>query len=50
MQTIFEVSIQPTAGDLVNRHLSHHEFSKLYCNQMKQKFCHLLFTLATVNC
>ena len=25
-------------------------FSKLYCNHMKQKFCHLLFTLANVNC
>jgi hypothetical protein len=46
METIFEVSIQPTAGYLVNCHLSNHEVSKLYCNHMKQKFCHLLFTLA----
>ena len=29
MQTIFEVSIQPTAGYLVNYHLSNHEVSKL---------------------
>ena len=48
METIFEVSIQPTAGYLVNCHLSNHEVSKLYCNHMKQKFCHLLFTLANV--
>ena len=48
METIFEVSIQPTAGHLVNCHLSNHEVSKLYCNHMKQKFCHLLFTLANV--
>jgi biotin transporter BioY len=48
METIFEVSIQPTAGYLVNYYLSNHEVSKLYCNHMKQKFCHLLFTLASV--
>jgi hypothetical protein len=32
METIFEVSIQPTAGYLVNCHLSNHEVSKLYLN------------------
>ena len=48
MQTIFEVSIQPTAGYLVKCQLSNHEVSKRYCNHMKQKFCHLLFTLANV--
>jgi hypothetical protein len=48
MQTIFEVSIQPTADYLVNCHLSNHEVSKLYCNDMKKKFCHLLFALAIV--
>ena len=37
MQTIFEVSIQPTAGYLVNYHLSNHEVSKLYCNHMTSK-------------
>jgi hypothetical protein len=57
MQTIFEVSIQPAAGYLVNCQsvtatcLSIPiEFSKLYCKyHMKQKFCHLLFTLGNVN-
>ena len=48
MQTIFELSIQPIAGYLVNCHLSNPEVSKLYCTHMKQKFCHLLFTLANV--
>ena len=48
MQTIFELSIQPIAGYLVNCHLSNHEVSKLYCTHMKQKFSHLLFTLANV--
>jgi hypothetical protein len=41
-----------TAGYLVNCHLSFPiliEFSKFYCNHMKQKFCHLLFTLGNVN-
>ena len=37
MQTIFEVSIRPTAGYLVNYHLSSHEVSKLYCNHMTSK-------------
>jgi hypothetical protein len=50
MQTIFEVSIQQIAGYLVNRHLSNHEFAKLYCNQIEQRLCHLFFTLANVNC
>ena len=52
MQTIFEVSIQPATGYLVNCHLSipiHIKFLKLYCSHMKQKFCHLLFTLGNVN-
>jgi hypothetical protein len=31
------VSIQPTAGYLVNYHLSNHEVSKLYCNHMTSK-------------
>jgi hypothetical protein len=31
MDTIFDVSIQPTAGYLVNCHLSNHEVSELYC-------------------
>ena len=52
MQTIFKVSIQP-ASYLVNCYLSIQsiliKFSKLYCNHMKQKLCHLLFTLANVN-
>jgi hypothetical protein len=42
-----------TAGYLVNCHLSIQsiliKFSKLYCNHMKQKLRHLLFTLANVN-
>ena len=43
-----------SAGNLVNCHCHLSipiltEFSKLYCNHIKQKFCHLLFTLGNVN-
>ena len=45
MHTIFEVSIQPTAGYLVNCHLSNHVFWNFGClhlpmlnNQFKQSY------------